>query len=107
MALEEYLAELADGGSTLSISKLANLSDPTDEEVELLDSAWPGIAADRRLRIARELVEMAEDNAEYNFDRVFLVCLKDPDESVQTTALDGLAQSEDPAIIDDLLDRLQ
>jgi HEAT repeat protein len=91
----------------LSISKLANLSDPTDEEIELLGSAWPGIAADRRLRIARELVEMAEDNAEYNFDRVFRLCLKDPDESVQTTALDGLSQSEDPAVIDDLLDRLQ
>ena len=107
MALEQYLAELADGESALSISKLADLSDPTDEEVELLSSAWPGIAADRRLRIVRELVEMAEDNAEFNYDRVFQVCLKDTDESVQTAALDGLAQSEDPTIIDDLLDRLQ
>jgi HEAT repeat protein len=106
LALEQYLAELADGKKGIGVSKLVNLSDLTDEEAALFASGWSRIAVDRRRHITHDLVDMAEDNMELNFDRVFLVCLKDPDELVRMAAIEGLADCEDPSVIDDLVDRL-
>jgi hypothetical protein len=60
---------------------------------------WLGIVPARKLRIIDRLVDLAEDNIELSFDDIFRFCLDDRDDVVRARAVDGLWESEDPALI--------
>ena len=99
---EDYLAELHDLDQPLLASKLAILSDLIPEEVRLLSESWPDIDAVRRRQVLHRLVELAEDNLELDFDGVFLACLDDEDGETRATAIEGLCECADQALIDHL-----
>jgi HEAT repeat protein len=105
--LEEYLAELADPKKRLVTSKLANLSSLIPEERRLFEQTWAMLEAERRRQILGQLVELAEDNFELNFDDVFHCGLHDPDEVVRTKAIEGLWENEDASLIDTLIGLLR
>jgi len=90
MSLEAYLEELADLEKPIVHSKLLNLSLLDKEESEEFSRNWPDIDVRRRRRISRDLIDLAEDNVEADFEEVFRVCLDDPDEEVRMAAIDGL-----------------
>src|SRR5207237_268559 len=48
----------------------------------------------RRRKIAATLVQLAEDNIEYDFNAVFNVLLDDPDAQVRRLAVEGLEEDE-------------
>jgi HEAT repeat protein len=85
-----YLEELRDSTRPLVVSKLANLSNLSPEELAPFLGVWPTMAADRRRRILNELAELAEDNVELNFDEVFRAALGDADSEVRRVAVRGL-----------------
>lgn len=99
---EQYLAELSDLGQPLIASKLAILSDLIPEEVRLFFEAWPHIDVVRRRQVLHRLMELAEDNLELDFDGIFLACLGDEDGETRATAIEGLRECADPALIDHL-----
>jgi HEAT repeat protein len=65
----------------------------------MLSNAWPGIDVRRRRRVVQGLLDLAEDNIELNFDRVFIIGLDDPDDAVRLGAVRGLWEHEAGDII--------
>lgn len=103
MVLERYLNELQDTAKPLSMARLIYLSSMTPEEVERFQRSWAGLDVARRREVLTRLIELAEDNVDLDFNAVFRVCLKDPDEDVREKAIAGLWECEDRSLIDPLI----
>ncbi len=103
MTFEEYLQELADPSVRLRVSGLVRLSELTPEQVQGFLPAWRTLDVRRRRRVIRELVDLAEDDVELNFDTVFRAGLADEDAGVRLEAVGGLWEYEKPDIIGELL----
>ncbi len=107
LPIDETLAELGNSDRPLLNSRLTELSNPSAEEIVSFKQSWAAIAAKRRRQIVHRLVELAEDNVELNFDRIFKQLLTDPDDEVRSKAIEGLWENEEASLIDPLIDRLE
>lgn len=107
MALESYLAELADTDRPLKTAKLTNLSQLSQEELEDVARVWQGIDPERRLQIVQRLNDLSEDNPEYDFSAVLIARLKDADPRVRAAAVEGLWEYEQRDLIPTLTDLLR
>jgi HEAT repeat protein len=106
-SIEEIIADLVNLDKPLLNSRLAQLSNLNSEELRLLEKTWDSIELKQQRQIMHRLVELAEDNFELNFDDIFKGRLKDKDAEVQSTAIEGLWESEDTSLIDPLINLLE
>lgn len=104
---ETTLRQIGDPETPLGFSSLYNLSSPSRLDMAVFAHYWPKIAGERRQRIIRSLVEIAEESFRVDFRAIFRYCLEDPDPQVRADALDGLWEDEDPALIAPLVQLLQ
>jgi HEAT repeat protein len=104
---QEFLAELKDEGQPLKASRLVYLSHLADEQESAFLDVWPQVQTERRRQMVRQLVELAEDNVELNFDAIFLACLADADAEVRAAAIRGLWEYEHRDLIKPLIGLLQ
>lgn len=86
---------------------LADLSGLNAGELALFRGEWRKLDTARRRRIINRLVELAEDNVEYNFDAIFRNGLRDPDEEVRCRSIEGLWENEEASLIDPLVELLE
>ncbi len=107
MDFTEYMEELADGSVQLRVSDLQRLSRLSDDRERQFASLWSKIDVRRRRRIVQELVDLAEDNVEINFDTVFVRGLEDEDANVRRVSVLGLWEHEAPDVIGPLLRLLE
>jgi HEAT repeat protein len=107
MDFSEYLDELADGSKRLQIKNLQRLAKLDSAQREELDRRWATIDVRRRRRVLQELVELAEDNVDLDFDAVFLRGLQDSDSDVRLESLRGLWEAESPDLIDSLISLME
>jgi len=107
MEIEEYLDELSDGSKKLSVSGLQRLSKLDGEERKQFDMRWPGIDVRRRRRIVQELIDLAEDDVELDFDAAFIRGLDDDDAEVRLESVRGLWEHESPGLIGSLVELLE
>ena len=105
-SLENYMKELSDASKPVVVSKLVNLSDLSREELEVFNKVWSGIEVARRREIAEHLAELAEDNLDLDFDKVFHACLFDVDSEVKVKAIEGLLECEERYLLDPLINLL-
>ena len=105
--VEEIIATLADEDQPLVMTELAELSGLTTAELGLFTDTWATISPDRRRKIIIRLVEMAEDNLKLDFNGIYKFCLDDPDDEVRLQAIEGLWESEEPSLLDRLIDLLE
>lgn len=106
MMREEFtdvLDALLDAMSDVSLSGLADLTDLDDEEARELSKRWGEIGVARRRWMVRELTDLAEDNVELNFDRVYFGGLTDGDAEVRQESIRGLWEYERADLILPLL----
>lgn len=103
MLFEEYLQELGDLSHPIRVSRLTRLSHLASEQQDAFLAAWPGIDVRRRRKIVCQLLELADDNVELNFDAVFLACLEDEDAQVRIQAIRGLWEYQGRDLIAPLL----
>jgi HEAT repeat protein len=68
-----------------------------------LRNAWTNIETSRRQEISGALVELAEEDIEFDFHEVFLAALNDPDENVRTSALEGLWEDSSSTLLEDMV----
>jgi HEAT repeat protein len=68
----------------------------TPEQVSLFAPAWPRLDARRRRAVIQELLDLEEDNVEFDFDAAFLEGLKDEDAEVRLNSVRGLWEHEAP-----------
>jgi HEAT repeat protein len=107
MPIEDYLGELKDPSRPLLASKLGELSSLLPHEAPTLAEAWLQIEVARRRQILRRLLDLAKDNAEMDFDAVFMVVLKDGDAEARALAVQGLWEHEERDVIAPLIDILR
>jgi len=107
LPIEETIAHLSNNDEPLLSSKLVDLSSLNSEEMELFKHRWALIESKRCQQIIYRLVEMAEDNAELDFDSIFRICMSDKDPEVRSKAIEGLWESEDASLISPLIKLLE
>jgi HEAT repeat protein len=107
LPIEEIIASLSNPDKSVASSSLVQLSNLNWEELKPLDKAWETIEPKRRRQIVNRLVELAEENFELNFDGIFKSRLKDSDEEVRSAAIEGLWESEETSLIDQLINLLE
>lgn len=107
LSVEEIIADLGDRAKPLLASRLVGLSNLSSDELKLLPGVWAAIEPKRRRQIIYRLVELAENNFELNFDDIFRYCLKDEDSEVRCKAIEGLWESEEPSLVNPLIELLE
>jgi HEAT repeat protein len=107
VSFETFLQELADPMQPLAATKLATLSNIGPDDASRFGDALQALPEERRERLLEELVDLAEDNVELNFDAVFLDALRDADPQVRRTAVQGLWEHEGRDLIGPLIDLLR
>jgi HEAT repeat protein len=105
--LKETLKRLGEQPGALPFSRLYAFSDLADENLAAFCSVWDTFPATQRRRLTRSLVELAEASFQVNFDAIFVHCLDDPDGRVRASAIDGLWESQDTALLGRLLSILR
>ena len=90
----------------VAAATLAELSDPDRESLTRIVGTLREIDFEYRRSIVAQLVELVEENIDYNFDRIFMALIDDEDEEVREAAIMGLWESEDRALIEPLFERL-
>jgi len=78
---------------------LYGLSIISQKNLAEFQAKWPEINTLRRQQIMKSLAEIGEYSFEVDFDPIFILGLNDPAAEVQTNAVEGLWESEDPALI--------
>lgn len=106
-SIEGIIANLVNSDKSLPSSKLAELSNLNSEELAVLEQVWATIEPKRRRQIVSQLVRLAEDDFELNFDNIFKNCLKDQDAQVRSKAIEGLWENEEPSLINPLINLLE
>ncbi len=101
--LQKLLARLSE---QTRASDIAQLSDLPRTTARTLRQLWLTVPVASRRRIVREMVELSELNLSLNFRQVFLIALDDPDAQVRQSAVEGLWEEDDPAVLRRLLARL-
>jgi len=99
----DYLRELVDTRQSLKVAGLARLSAMGPDDSSHFASAWPVLDVQRRRAIVRELLDLEEDNVEFDFDAVFVEGLKDEDAEVRLNSVRGLWEHEAPDVIGSLV----
>ena len=107
LPIEDTVAELINYDEPLLNSRLANLSNLNPEELGFLRETWASIKTKRRQQIVHQLVKLAEDSLELNFDCIFKDCMKDEDAEVRSKAIEGLWENDEPQLIDLLIELLR
>ena len=107
LPIEETIADLGNCDKPLSSSRLIYLSNLNSAEMALFEQAWAAIEPERRRPIISRLVELAEDNFEFDFDSIFRRCLNDEDAEVRCKAIEGLWESEETSLINPLINLVE
>ena len=107
MTLDRYLPELAQGKGQPKHVLLVQLSSLNNEELELFRRWWPSIPAERRRKLMKWLVTVAEDNVELDFSPIFRHCLTGEDPEVRERAVSGLWECDDRNLVGPLMTLLK
>ncbi len=94
MDFHDQLNALIGDNQPLTAAGLTFLSDLPTAEWATLALLWPGVGVARRRKIVTMLVQVAEDNIDYNFAGALTVLLNDPDAQVRQSAVEGLVEDE-------------
>ena len=107
MTLPDLLTDLTDLEKPVTYSGLLQLSDLPVEGLAELKSAWTNLSTERRRETVRKLIELADDNVEFDFSSIFKSCLTDGDDAIREMAAKGLWEAEDRALIRPLVKLLE
>lgn len=107
MDFSETLGDLLKAELPLKPATLYNLSGLEPDELELLTTSWFSIPLTRRYTLVKELVDIAETNFEVDFESIFRWGLQDDDANVRAVCVEGLWESEDLTLMNELLHLLE
>jgi HEAT repeat protein len=101
-----YIDRLINGVEPPTVRELTTLSDLSAPERTELAAKWSLIPLERRRRILSGVVQLAEDNVEYDFNSLYLQAIGDSDAKVRKSAAEGLWESESNTAMNRLLERV-
>ncbi len=106
MEFREFLKSLSDNDNPIPRRSLKALSDLDTAQVREFWDVWRRLDSTRRIEIVHTMDELAEDNVDLDFRRVFEACLQDDHADVRASAIDGLWEDERIVTLHRLLDLL-
>ena len=107
VTLPDLLTDLTDAEKPVTYSGLLQLTDLPVEGLAELKTVWPKLSTERRREIVRKLIELADDNVEFDFSSIFKSCLTDDDDAIREMAAKGLWETEDRTMIRPLVKLLE
>ncbi len=93
------LAQLSDETNPLARAALGALSGATKHNLPAFAKTWSTLSDQRREHAAHLFVNLTEDNFEYDFNLIFRHLLNDPSALVRVSAIEGLWEDQDPALV--------
>ena len=100
---QNTLTVVGDISRRLSRRDLRGLSDIGREFEAVFFAQWQRIELGRRRAIMRAMVDLSEDNVDFDFKDVFSACLEDTDAEIRHGAVDGLWDDDRPRTMRQLL----
>jgi HEAT repeat protein len=104
--LQRLVDDIA-AGNPVSDSRLALLSELEESGRGLLAEEWERIPAPARADLLEELVALADERIELNFEAVARVALGDPEAQVRQLAIEALGESTDRQVGGELVQLLE
>lgn len=95
---EQALAHLQEDES-LGTEVLWALSGASRAQASEFARVWDALPVERRRRASQQMVELAEQNFEVDFNALFRHLLNDPDAQVRVNGIEGLWEDEDAALV--------
>jgi HEAT repeat protein len=96
--LSAYIPQIGSPGHSLAMRELKPLSGLGPSDRALFLAAWRRIIPSRRAEIVGAMAELSEDNVDLDFRPIFTWSLDDEDATVRRAAIEGLWESENPAV---------
>lgn len=97
--LTDLLLAIGDSQTKLSRKSLAPLSDLNNQELSQFQEAWARFSPARRLELLNALVDLAEEQIEYDYRTILRWTLHDADARVRVRSIQGLWEDERPRLI--------
>lgn len=95
---EQALAHLQ-ADELLETKVLWALSGASRAQAREFARVWDALPVERRRRTAQQMVELAEQNFEVDFNALFRHLLNDPDAQVRVNGIEGLWEDEEAALV--------
>ena len=87
------------GETRLASSALNALSSATRQNLASFARTWVALPAERRRSVTKLMVELAEANVELDYNILYRYLLDDEDPEVRGSAIEGLWEDEDAALV--------
>jgi hypothetical protein len=104
---QALIDELMEISKPFPSSYLTRFSDISNEDLDLLKTAWPKIKTKRRLNLAEDLIKLNEKTTIVCFDDVALFLLKDEDFRIRIAGIRLVRESEDFRVVERLISLLE
>jgi HEAT repeat protein len=101
------IAEIFDKNKPVNNAKLAYLSTLNSDELRFLTEIWTNTDLSRRQEIISQLVHLSEVDFSLDFSGVFVLALRDPDETIRIKAIAGLDGEDKHLLIKPLVHALK
>jgi HEAT repeat protein len=101
------IAGIFDSAKSISSSKLAGLSGLNSEELEFFKDLWTNTDLERRQEIVSQLIHLSEADLTLDFSSVFVLLLRDSDETIRVQAVAGLEGEDNYLLIKPLVQILK
>jgi HEAT repeat protein len=97
------LEHLSDVQANPSPTTLGALTGAKKNDLAPFAQTWTALPVSRRRRVSQMLVDVAEENFQFDFNLLFRYMLDDEDAQVRVHAIDGLWEDEDNALVKPLI----
>ena len=101
------IAGIFDSAKSISSSKLAGLSGLNNEELEFVKDIWTNTDLERRQEIISQLIHLSEADLTLDFSSVFVLLLRDSNETIRVQAVAGLEGEDNYLLIKPLVQALK
>jgi HEAT repeat protein len=101
------IAEISDSSKSVNRAKLIHLSALNSEELEFLTEILTKTNLGRRQEIISQLVNLSEVDFKLDFSGVFVLFLRDPDETIRAQAVAGLDGEDNYLLVKPLVRALK
>ncbi len=105
--VDEVLHLISNETAPIPVERLADLSDPTLEEMNRIQAAWSNLSAERRHALIEELGQLADLRYELLFEPINRMALADQSAEVRRIAIRNLWECDKPDLVPSILDILE
>ncbi|MDO8755383.1 MAG: HEAT repeat domain-containing protein, partial [Anaerolineales bacterium] len=104
ITFQSVLDHLLDSKKEIPHSHLQHYSDLDPKSLRLFLDVWPSVKPNRKLLLLEELLSYLNSEVLVSYEEIGMALLKDADGEVRARAIGLLAESNDPELVDTLID---